>query len=219
VEAIEEWEDAVHLTRVDVETVDDRREAKEREFRIDLPAIGRLDIGDEETTEERSGRAMQRLRGEEGSGMKERRNRGERAERMQSIVIEFEQTPNDVEGVDPVSGVDVPVQVDRQTSDLLDEDEVTSMEQALEVHHIEEVHDEVHAVIARLVGSDPESHYDSSKPSDLPGYDLVNSFDMTRGGPNSPWTNRRFDPTELFEQLEPFDNNRIQVLSSVAPLS
>lgn len=195
-EALNAWEEAVDRATVDVDAVNRRRGRLAREFDMTLP-----EIEEPVTAESATGQ------------------RSELLDEWQSIMDDLDFVPVDESRLVGQSDTPIPVEVDEEFAEFADNEEKTQIEQGLQVHHTEDIHEEVHEFIAQLMGAEPENFYDSSKPSDIPGYDLHYTFTLTRSRSPGEWTNPRFAPSTLFQLLAPLDGDRIQIVSRGAPLA
>jgi hypothetical protein len=195
-EALEEWEDAVDGATVNIERVNRRRGRLGREFDMSLPEIEAP-----------------------SSGTADARDRSELVDEWNTIMEDLETVPIDKDRISGQEDQPIPVEIDEQFAEKLDNDEAKQIEQGLQVHHTDEIHEDVHAFIAQLLGAEPENFYDGSKPSELPNYDRYYQFTLSRNNAPGEWTNPRFAPSTLFEILAPLDGDRIKILARGAPLA
>lgn len=195
-DALEEWRENVDLATVDVDAVNRARTRVEKRFDLNLPRVE----GD-------------------GDGMPRTGDRREILDVWESLTQDMETVEVDEGQLVQQGGYAIPVEIDHEFASFADEEGKTQIEQGLLIHHTDEVHDEVHAILARALDSEPEDFYDGSKPSELEDYDLFYRFTLTRNTAPGPWTNPRFAPSTLFKLLQPVDGDRIQVVSRGEPLA
>lgn len=110
---------------------------------------------------------------------------------------------------------------DGWAGDIIDavreQDAVRHIPDGLQVHFEEAFHDEVHAILAKMLDSTPEEFYDSSNESEVDGYDRYYAFTLRRDDENDPWTVPRFTPGSLFTALRPVSDH-VKVIALGRPL-
>lgn len=195
-DALNEWAEDADLATVDLDAVNRARTRVERRFDLNLPRLEK-----------------------EGGEAAAPKGRSALLDQWNSLMVDMELVELDEDVLIEQEGLALPVEVDQEFSQFADEEGKTQIEQGLLIHHTEDVHDEVHAIIARALDSEPEDFWDSSKPSELEGYDLFYRFTLTRNNAPGQWTNPRFAPSTLFKLLRPVDGDRIKIVSRGAPLA
>lgn len=222
IETLQEWEQSVDLRTVNLDPVNDRRDAVELEFDMSLPEVGQA--------------------GEPGGEVPEH---AEVLEKWLTVKEGFALTDIDEDVLIEQPGLALPVEVEGEVAEMIEEstraefeqgdvqltgevgqaveaqramEGVRQVEQGLQIHYVEGISDQVHAAIAEVLDVEPENLYDGSQPSDLEGFDLFRAFTLSRSSDDQPWSVPRFAPSALFEELEPLDGDRIKVVALAAPL-
>lgn len=232
-EALEIWEEFVDLRTVPEEeliTLENRRDNIEVELRdrlnesITIPSIGQAIEGEVEVGESELEEVVDRFEAfREGADLTE-------FEPDELIEQEGFSLPVDVD-VEIAEEIGQATRADLEPGEIEAEGEIAEMletqremqaakqvEQGLQVHFVEDVADEVHAVFAKVLDSTPENLFRPKNPSDLSNFDFVRTFTLRRDEAGQPWTTPRFQPSELINRLEPFDAGNIKVVALATPL-
>lgn len=221
-DALEEWEANVDLNSVDLDQVNAERNRLERDTDFAFEAVSPVDEAE--------------LPDIEGI---------DALQKWQEVKRGFDLTEIDESVLTQQEGMSLPVEIEQDIAEMIEEgtraefepqdvlssgdmgqqllesramEGIKQVSKGLQVHLKESVREEVHAVIAEMLDTEPESLYDATKPSDLAGYDRFWTFTLTREEDTDPWTVPRFKPSDLLEALEPHDHERIHIVALAAPL-